>query len=112
MTFETFLPLISAVLVFFLGFFVWGKNKKDKVNFTFALFALVITIWMFGTFMMFLNKGNREAVIFWDKFVYAGVVFIPVIMLHFGLALTNNKGKTGNIFLAIGYFLSTFFLIL
>jgi len=112
MTFETFLPLISAVLVFFLGFFVWGKNKKDKVNFTFALFALVITIWMFGTFMMFLNKGNREAVIFWDKFVYAGVVFIPVIMLHFGLALTNNKGKTGKFFLAVGYLVSTVFLIL
>ena len=93
MTFETFLPLISAVLVFFLGFFVWRKGKKERANTTFALFALVITMWMFGTFMMFLSKGDRNAIIFWDKFVYAGVVFIPVIMLHFGLALTNNKGK-------------------
>ena len=108
----TYLPLLSAVLVFFLGFFVWSKGRKEGVNFTFALFAFVITIWMFGTFMMFLNKSDKEVVIFWDKIVYVGVVFIPVIMLHFGLAMTGDKSKKGRTALILGYMLSTFFLAL
>lgn len=112
MSFVTFLPLISAILVFFLGFFVWGRSMKERVNFTFALFSFAITIWMFGTFMMFFNKSNTGSVIFWDKFVYVGVVFIPVIMLHFGLALTKNKSRIGKFFLAFGYLASTFFLVL
>ena len=85
---------------------------KERVNFTFALFAFAITVWMFGTFMMFFNKNNTASIIFWDKFVYVGVVYIPVIMLHFGLALTKNKSRIGKIFLILGYLISTFFLVL
>jgi len=107
-----FLPLISAILVFFLGFFVFMKGKRDRVNFTFALFAFAITIWMLGTFMMFLNKDDISRIIFWDKFVYFGVVYIPVIMYHFGLALTRNKLIKSKILLVSGYILSTFFLLL
>ena len=112
MNFELFSPLVSAIFVFSLGFFVWKKGKKERVNITFALFSFVITIWMFGTFMMFLNKIDKNAIIFWDKFVYMGVVYVPVIMLDFGLALVKKRSRKGKTALIFGYILSTLFLML
>lgn len=106
------LPLLSAILVFILGIIVFKNGKKEKINFTFVLFSFAITIWMFATFMMFINKDNIDRIIFWDKIVYGGVVFIPAIMYHFGLALTNNKIIKGKFLLIIGYLLSLFFFLL
>ncbi|MFC1801855.1 ATP-binding protein [Patescibacteria group bacterium] len=108
----TFLPLISALLVFFLGLVVSLHSNKKEVDFTFILFSLAISIWLFSTFMMFLNKGNVDLILFWDKFVYVGVVFIPAIMYYFGLAFTEKKSEIDKIILYLGYCLSTFFLIL
>jgi len=112
MSITTLLPLLSAIFVFFLGIFVFWKDKKRKSNLIFALFSLILTIWLFGTFMMFMNKNNIEVAIFWDKFIYSGVVFVPVVMIHFGLILTNNRVIKGKLLLLIGYILSAFFLLL
>ncbi|MDD5032106.1 MAG: ATP-binding protein [Patescibacteria group bacterium] len=108
-TFTDILPLISAIFVFILGLLVFSKNRKSRVNFTFFLHSLAITVWLFGTFMMFISREDREAAIFWDRFVYIGVVFIPVFMYHFGLAFIKKKP---DFLLYLGYFLSFAFLIL
>ncbi|MFA4833690.1 MAG: ATP-binding protein [Patescibacteria group bacterium] len=108
-SFTDILPLISAIFVFILGLLVFSKNKKSRVNFTFFLHSLAITVWLFATFMMFISREDREAAIFWDRFVYIGVVFIPVFMYHFGLAFTKKKP---DFLLYFGYFLSFAFLIL
>jgi signal transduction histidine kinase len=104
-----FLPLVSAIFVLALGLIVFLKNKKSRVHFTFFLHSLSITAWLFCTFMMFINKGNAELAIFWDRLVYAGVVFIPAFMYHFGLAF---MGKKRNFIFYAGYFLSFLFLLL
>lgn len=107
MSFVTILPLISALFVFLLSAFVYLKNKESKINFAFFLHSLAITVWLFGTFMMFLNRNDQSIAIFWDKFVYVGVVFIPVFMYYFGLIYTKSKP---NFLLYLGYTLSLFFL--
>lgn len=109
MYFTDILPLISAIFVFILGLIVFFKNRKSRINFTFFLHSLAITSWLFCTFMMFISRGDRETAIFWDRLVYAGVVFIPVFMYHFGLAYTNKKR---DFLLYLGYLLSFVFLIL
>ncbi len=108
----TLLPLLSAFFVAVLGVIVFYQNKTNKVNYTFSLFALAITVWMVGTFMMFLRKDSPDLVVFWDKIVYVGVVCIPVLMYQFGLALTNNRIIKSKLLLWLGYALSTFFLLL
>ncbi len=112
MKFTTILPLLSTFFVAFLGWIVLIKARKNRISFTFVLFSLTISIWMFGTFMMFLERSNISDIIFWDKFVYIGVIYIPAIMYHFGLALTKNKKTISKKILFFGYTLSTFFLIL
>ncbi len=112
MDIAAFPPLVSAVFVIALGLVVFLHGGKNRMNFTFVLFAATVTGWLLGTFMMFLDKTALDKVIFWDKFVYVGVVFIPSILYHFGLALINDVSKRRKIILWLGYALSTFFLLL
>ncbi|MBU3934505.1 hypothetical protein KKC00_00855, partial [Patescibacteria group bacterium] len=83
------LPLVSTIFVFGLGVFVFFKNPKSKLNIVFALIAVTVTIWLFGTFMMF-NSGTDKQAIFWDRFIYMGVVFVPALMYHFSIIFSNN----------------------
>lgn len=109
MNLSNFYPLISAVFVFFLGLAVFLKSPKNRLNFTFALHALVISLWLFGTFMMFVNMNDVNSAIFWDRFIYGAVVFIPAFMYHFCLALI---GKKADFWLVLAYVLSLFFLVI
>ena len=109
-TLPIILPLISALLVFVLGVFVYFKNRKSSVNVIFGLHALVITVWLFGTFMMFLSKDSRAMAIFWDRFIYMAVAFIPAFLYHFSVVYCGIKSQKKLV--VLGYILSAAFLFL
>ncbi|MBS4014782.1 MAG: GAF domain-containing protein [Bacteroidetes bacterium] len=109
MSFITLIPLISFIFVIFLGIFVYKKNTRLKINIIFFWLSMVVAVWLFGTFMMFLSKNNDAAAIFWDRFIYLGVVFIPSVFYHFGLVFNKLKNK---FLLLLGYIFSIFFLII
>lgn len=103
--------LISAIFVAALGVFVSRQNIKSKLNILFGFFCASIFFWLLGTFAMFLSK-TPEWAIFWDRFVYIGVVFLPILMHHFSLLFTKNKDKKQRYLLYFGYALAIFFLII
>ena len=105
----TILPLISMFFVFSLGIFVYFNDKKSKLNIIFFLFSVVIGIWLFGTFKMFTSNTDAES-IFWDRFIYAGAVFVPTLMYHFSRVFCNIKAK--KFLLILGYISSVVFLLL
>jgi len=109
MEITTILPLISAIFVLVLGLIVFFKDSKSRLHLTFFFHSVAISFWLFATFMMFLNKGDVVKIIFWDRVVYAGVVFIPAFMYHFCLALANKKR---DFYLSLAYVLSFFFLLI
>jgi len=109
LTIPALLPLISAVFVLCLGIFVFSKNRKLKVNQIFFLFTICLTIWLFATFMMFTSEEDAR-IIFWDRIVYIGVIFIPITIYHFSLEFAKIEAKRKLLYL--GYFLSIIFLIL
>lgn len=104
-------PLLSAVFVLGLGIFVFSKNVNNILNRLFGLVSVVFVMWLFGTFMMFIAnlRGNDSMVIFWDRFIYIGVVFMPPLEYHFSLAFANRKA---NKLVYFGYILSILFLFL
>ncbi len=104
----SFLPFISAAFVLFLGIFVFLKNKKSKLNLIFFLLSVSVTVWLFSTFMMFISKTDSQA-IFWDRTVYLGVIFIPILMYHFGLAFSKTRNPK---ILYLGYSLAVIFVVL
>jgi hypothetical protein len=99
------LPLVSAFFIIFLGFFVFFKNRQEHLNIIFLLFTIVDFIWFFGTFMMF--AGNNP--LFWDKFVYVGVIFIPSLVYHFSVIFIQKEVAYKKSII-VGYVLSTIFL--
>lgn len=85
------LPLISSILVICLGMYVFVRyfSTKVEVELILSLFCFAISVWLFGTYKMFVSHTDLQA-IFWDRFAYAGVVFLPVLMFHFALSYTSN----------------------
>lgn len=104
------LPLLSAICTFFLGLFVLIKNQKEKLNRVFFLFTFFVTVWLAGTAILLSNCHNLERAIFWDRFVYLGVIFIPPTCLHFSNLLI--KGKRQNFLIISSYCLSIFFFLI
>ena len=107
---NTYSSLLSSLFMLGIGIFVFLRKPKEKLSFIFLLFCLSVAIWLFCTFMMYRSKSDIE-VIFWDRMVYLGVVFIPIFMYHFGLIFTNTEIKNQKK-LYCGYFFSFLFLIL
>jgi len=100
------LPLISAIAVVVLSLFVFFQKGKNPLASVFFLLNLTIGIWLLGTWLLFKNCADIEKAIFWDRFIYYGVVFIPAIAYHFSCIFAGLKRKKSIIF---GYFLSALF---
>ncbi|MEK7451950.1 MAG: ATP-binding protein [Patescibacteria group bacterium] len=101
------LPLLGAIFTLTLGFFVWIKKPKSHLSILFFLYSFALTVWLYGTFELF-NAGTDANAIFWDRFIYAGVVFIPIFLYHFGLLYCEIKNQ--QTILKIGYVLAVAFL--
>ncbi|MDH4330088.1 MAG: ATP-binding protein [Candidatus Moranbacteria bacterium] len=87
------IPLISAIFVFWLGFFVLSKNWRSELSITFSLFTLAVTGWLFCTFMLLISTSNPQAV-FWEKFIYTFVILIPAVLYHFSVVFVEKKKKS------------------
>ena len=107
----TILPLACAVFVFLFGLFVFTKDVKSRIHQLMFGFCMSMFMWMLGTFFLFgFRHANPQAAIFWDRFVYAGVVFMPSLMHHFSLIFSKKQGQKK--LLVLNYMLSIFFLFI
>jgi len=106
------IPLISALFVFALGIIVFFRKKVTTLNLIFFFITIAVGNWLFGTFKMFRSTAGESA-IFWDRFIYGSVVFIPALFYHFGVVFTQKiREKLQRSCVVLGYLLSIFFLIL
>lgn len=101
-------PFISGVLALWLGFIVLIKNQKSEINQSLFRAILCMVIWLFATVFMFISDTEKWQIL-WDRIAYAGIVFIPATVYHFGISFTKFKHKRVLLF---GYFLSFCFLLL
>lgn len=106
-TLYSLLPLVGSLFVILLGFFVWSKNLKSLIYFLFFAYSFTISLWLFGTFKLF-NAGSDVIAIFWDRFIYIGVVLIPIFLFHFGLLYCGILKQRTILFW--GYIIALFFL--
>ena len=108
--FYIWFPFVSALFLFGLAAFILLQGNVNTIARLFAFVSLACVVWLFGTFMMFVSgiQGATSAALFWDRIIYAAVVFIPALEYHFGLALAGRKP---NRVLYVGYSLSFLFLL-
>lgn len=101
----------GAVLSFFFGTFTWLQDKKSPINILFFFVAISVSIWLGATVPMLNSCEIDEAAYFWDKVVYCGVVFIPILLLHFSLIMAKERSRLHLSLLPGGYFLAVVFLL-
>jgi signal transduction histidine kinase len=106
-TLPEMIPLLAGVLTLSLGVAVL-LQYRTRLGFTMFLFTLSISVWLMGTFMMFASTTDAQSM-FWDRFIYIGVVFIPTFIYHFALAFTEQSRPK---MLFWSYIASTFFLFI
>ena len=99
--------LINALTSLTLGLLLFCKNKKSKVNQTFALLCISVATWSFA-YMFWPLATTKEEALFWFQTLHIGSSFFSIAYLHF---VTTWLGiyKQNKVIIIFGYFLAAFF---
>ncbi len=108
-TLDSISPLLAGTLIFSCGLWVVLNNYKKIVNITFGLICLGACLWLFSFFMIY-STPHEEAALFWGKFIYVGMVYIPAFFYHFCTSILRLQAHTKRIW--ANYLISTLFLFL
>ncbi len=98
---------LAAAFSLGLGILVFGR-RRSWLTFFFFLLCLCITVWLFGFAEILQNVGDVKNIIFWDHFIYLGIIFFTIIIYHFSLIFTGLRKKWR---LYFGYFIFFIFFL-
>lgn len=104
-------PLVSSVLFFLIGLFVFRANRKSTLNLLFFALCFTTFIWQFSMFLLF-NAENHKFTLVLVKLAHVGIIFLPVLMYHFALKLKGAIKKIDKYFLVVSYFITFIFELL
>ncbi|MBU0634867.1 MAG: hypothetical protein KKA52_07385, partial [Candidatus Omnitrophica bacterium] len=65
-----------------IGFLVFFKNPKNRVNQSFFFLSVILTFWLLGCFGETVTSYKTTA-LFWDRVLYTGVCLYPLLYLNF-----------------------------
>ena len=66
---------ITSLTLFGLGLFVYLRDRKKKVNQTFAFWIICAAIWSGGSAFC-VNGPNEMAALIWARIFHIGVIYI------------------------------------
>jgi signal transduction histidine kinase len=102
-------PLLAGTLVVACGLWIVLERPSSTTHLTFGLVCGGVSIWLFGLFMVYSTTDSEKAM-FWGKFIYLGVIYIPAFFYHF-CASFLERSKDNKLILT-NYLASTAFLLL
>lgn len=86
--FFAFSTLLTSIASLALGIFVIYRSQIRSANFLWGLVSFSIMIWSFGLYKIVTSDNETEA-IFWNRILYLGAIFIPVLYYHFISSFLN-----------------------
>src|SRR5450432_2703568 len=89
MNFLEMSALAAAVFNTVLALLVVRTNLKHLLHRAYIGWALSLTTWNVACCFMYQHISEERA-LFWGKILIAGVVFMPICLLHVCLILTNT----------------------
>lgn len=90
MRFAAFIPLVGCVFNFLLAVFVLRSGFRNPTCRVYFFWGLSIATWNLGQYFLFVVPGNdRPEGMFWAKFCWFGVIYIPVLLFHISLLIAN-----------------------
>ncbi|HNX91380.1 MAG TPA: ATP-binding protein [Candidatus Omnitrophota bacterium] len=75
-------PLITGVILFFIGLMVIFNNPRSWVNRMFFLFCFSMVWWLAFYSLMYLSADFQDALA-WARIGFIGIALIPVFAYHF-----------------------------
>ncbi len=85
-------PLITAILSLGLGLFVLGRNRKSKLNWTFASWGFLTAYWQ-GCWTLLFNLSHASLAEVLARLGYSGIIFIPIVFFHFVVEFTGAEDR-------------------
>ena len=96
--------LITLIVGLMMGGYVLHKDPKSTINRSFTLMLSAGMVTVFGHFML-VSAPNPETALFWSRFTWAGLVFLPPLFIIFfstlherGTIFTKNKAAAFSLF--------------
>ncbi len=96
-----FITITSALMA--LVMLLEGQRALQRV---WGIFCLAVFLWGLGAFML-ATTANAFSALTWWKVAYVGVIFIPVLFVHFVYIFLNI---TPRLFIKVLYLISLFYL--
>ena len=81
MRIATLIPLVGCICNVLLAFFVLSRAPRAMQNRVYFFLGLFISVWNLGQFFAF-TTHDKDAALFWVRFIWLGVVFIPTLLFH------------------------------
>ena len=86
------IPLLGCVFNLFLAIFVLSRAPRATQNRVYFFLGVCISIWNLGQFFNFTTpESDPGAALFWVRFVWLGVVFIPMLLFHLSMLVTETR---------------------
>ncbi|MBI3616133.1 MAG: GAF domain-containing protein, partial [Candidatus Omnitrophica bacterium] len=85
-------PLLSTILIGWMGLFVYIRNRKSKLNITFSLFCLSLVVWLAGFTGVYASRDEVSA-LWWGRTGFMGVSLIPPTMYHFVITFLRMQQR-------------------
>ncbi len=101
-------PLISGLLALLLATYMLFNKGAGTIRKIFFVFSLSIFVWL-TSFSIGYSVYDPKWALFWFRFAYLGVVFIPVTSFHFHLEFLQRRPVR---LLVVLYAISFIFLLL
>lgn len=83
------IPLVGSIWNLLLAFFVLSRAPRATQNRVYFGLGLCIAIWNLGQFFGF-TAQSQDAGLFWVRFLWIGVIFIPMLLFHLSMLVTQT----------------------
>lgn len=100
--------ILTAIENLVIGPLIFRLNRS-KLTGRYLFLSIFMAVWLFGMGLTVISK-NESTALFWTKFCFCGVVFLPVTYLHFCSILVNLAKEKAKI-VKFGYIIAFSLLI-
>jgi len=84
-----FFGIVSCIISFMIGTYVFYKNPANFLNRNFGLLASATCLWTFSEFMVRSASSAAEGM-FWAKMAWGAVLVLQVITINFALRISKG----------------------
>lgn len=86
-------PATVAIIIFFIGIYIFFKEKKYLSNITFVIFYFCVTIWLSGMALLYSTKDYFIAEAIFKYYVFLGVVLMPPTFYLYTSSVLNHTKR-------------------